>query len=161
MDFSGINSAYSDYYMDAAKNAASADLSEKLKNAASEAATDEELMGVCKQFESYMLEQVMKQMQKTATVFGEETSDTTPLVGFFKEQTIQEVAKQSTETNSLGIAQMLYEQLRVNMGLAKDMITPEQLAARAEAAEQIASAAEPSAEEIAQNAAASGAVAES
>jgi len=45
------------------------------------------------------------------------------LVDLFKDQTIEKIAGISTEQNSLGLAQMLYEQLKVNMG-----ISPNQLA---------------------------------
>ena len=39
------------------------------------------------------------------------------LVDYFKDNMIQELATQSTETNSLGLAQMLYEQMKRNYGL--------------------------------------------
>lgn len=76
--------------------------------------TDEELMDVCKQFESYFLEQVMKQMMKTVPESEESSGATSTLVDYFKDNMIQELAAQSTETNSLGIAQTLYEQMKRN-----------------------------------------------
>lgn len=81
--------------------------------------TDEELMNACKQFEAYLLEQVFKEMQKTISFGDDEDSgaglslaSSNALVDYFKDQTIAEVAGNSTERNGLGIAQMLYESMK-------------------------------------------------
>ena len=79
------------------------------------AKTDEELMEVCKEFEAYFLEQVFKEMEKTTTIFGEEDKgSSSQLVDYFKDSTIAEIAGESTDQNSLGLAQMLYEQMKRN-----------------------------------------------
>lgn len=83
----------------------------KLKNDYS-TATDDELMDACKQFEAYFLEQVFKEMMKTIPK-SEEGGSNAALVDYFKDNMIQEIASQSTETNSLGLAQMLYDQMKV------------------------------------------------
>ncbi len=75
-------------------------------------ATDDELMDACKQFEAYFLEQVFKEMMKTIPKSDEGGSNAT-LVDYFKDNMIQEIAAQSTENNSLGLAQMLYDQMKV------------------------------------------------
>lgn len=78
-------------------------------------ATDEELMDACKQFESYFLEQVFKEMEKTIIKADEdESSSTSQLEDYFKDEAIKEMAEQSTDQNSLGLAQMLYEQMKRN-----------------------------------------------
>ena len=93
---------------------------EKLRETAqrtSSAKTDEELMGACKAFESYFLEQVFKEMQKTVDIFSKDENkdqSTSNLVEFFKGNTLQELCKQSTETQGLGLAQMLYENMKRN-----------------------------------------------
>lgn len=113
IDLGGLTSVYTDYMNTTAKNA----VDEKLKATVSadySGATDEELMGVCKQFESYFLEQVFKEMQKTVPQSSTDQT-TSNLVNYFKETTTQELAKQSTENNSLGLAQMLYEQMKRNI----------------------------------------------
>lgn len=124
MDVSSL-SAYKDYYQQLAGNNAAASVANKINSANPATSSDDELMKVCKEFESYLLEQVFKNMEKTATVFSDEDSkgDSSQLVDYFKDVTIQEIAGMSTDRNSLGLAQMLYEQLRRNMG-----ITAEQLA---------------------------------
>ena len=75
-------------------------------------ATDDELMDACKQFEAYFLEQAFKEMMKTIPKSDEGGSNAT-LVDYFKDNMIQEIASQSTENNSLGLAQMLYDQMKV------------------------------------------------
>lgn len=125
MDIGNI-SAYTDYYTQLAGNLSSEKLSGALSADKIKTSTDDELMDACKQFESYLLEMVFKEMEKTVMKAEEGDSATTSLVDFFKENTIQELSKQSTDTNSLGLAQMLYDQLKRNVG-----ITPEELAQHA------------------------------
>ncbi len=113
IDTSGLTNIYSDYATQTATQAKT----DKLKNMANSVdsnATDEELMDACKQFESYFLEQVFKQMWKTVPNSNKDQS-TSNLVDYFKDATIQELASQNTESNSLGLAQMLYEQMKRNL----------------------------------------------
>ncbi len=80
-------------------------------------ATDEELMDACKEFESYFLEQVFKEMQKTIIKAEEETSANSSMQDYFEEEMVKEFAAQSTDQNPLGLAQMLYEQMKRNYDL--------------------------------------------
>ncbi len=82
-------------------------LEEKLKKSA---ATDEELMEACKSFESYMLEQVFKAMEKTVP----ETEDKGPYVEQFGDRLYEEYSKQATQGSGFGIAQMLYDSMKRN-----------------------------------------------
>lgn len=75
-------------------------------------ATDEELMDVCKQFESYFLEQVMKGMESMIPKSDDEDSSVSQTVDYFKDSMVQEIASESTETQGLGLAQMLYESMK-------------------------------------------------
>jgi len=117
IDISGLTSVYTDYMNTTASNATT----EKLKSVASadySNASDEELMDVCKQFESYFLEQVFKEMKKTIPDGGLSTDNSTGnLVDYFTDNTIQELASKNTENNSLGLAQMLYESMKRNYDL--------------------------------------------
>ena len=110
MRFLDIN-LYSDYLSTATQQN-----SETSKSASKDYlnATDEELMDACKQFEAYFLEQVFKEMEKTVVKAEDEDSSTSQLEDYFKEATIQELAEQSTDQNPLGLAQMLYEQMKRN-----------------------------------------------
>jgi Rod binding domain-containing protein len=109
-----------DYYQQMAANANTSALSSKLNAAAQKTATDDELMDVCKQFESYLLEQVYKNMEKTISF--DKDKEENQLVDYFKDLTIQKIAGQATEQNSLGLAQMLYDQMKVNMGITAEQL---------------------------------------
>lgn len=82
-------------------------LEEKLQ---SKPTSDEELMEVCKSFEAYLLEQVMKGMEKTIP-YEEEKN---PYLDNFGDMLYQEYAKSATENQGLGLAQMLYESMKRN-----------------------------------------------
>lgn len=113
MDISGLSSAYTDYLTSQASNSKTDALKDQLNTDYSKA-TDEELMAACKQFEAYFLEQVFKGMQKTIPESEYSSSSTSTLVDYYKDNMIQELAAQSTETNSIGLAQTMYEQMKRN-----------------------------------------------
>ena len=114
MDIDGISSMYNDIYTNASNQSADR-LQNQLKSDYSQA-TDEELMDVCKQFESYFLEQMFKEMVKTIPGNEESSGSTSTMLDYYKDMMIQEMASTSTEQNSLGLAQTLYEQMRRNYG---------------------------------------------
>lgn len=119
MDINSINSMntmYNDYIANSAASQKTARM-EQLAKQGYENASDDELMEVCKEFEAYFLEQVFKQMQKTVPESQFTSSSTSTLVDYFKDRAIQELAVQSTEQNSLGLAQMMYEQMKRNYEL--------------------------------------------
>ena len=80
-------------------------------------ATEDELMEACKQFESYFLEQMFKGMLKTIPKNEELSGSSSTLLDYYKDEMIQNIAAESTEQNSLGLAQMLYEQMKRNYEL--------------------------------------------
>lgn len=116
MDIGGLNSNYTDYLTSGVKNSQADALRDQLKTDYSKA-TDDELMNACKQFEAYFLEQVFKGMQKTVPESQFSSSATSSLVDYYKDNMIQELAKQSTETNSIGLAQTMYEQMKRNYSM--------------------------------------------
>jgi peptidoglycan hydrolase FlgJ len=101
-----INSITSNYLSQSAKTVG---LEETLKN--KENATDEELMEACKSFESYLLEQVFKGMEKTIIKNEEEEND---YLAQFGDKLYEEYAKSASESGSLGIAQLLYDSMKRN-----------------------------------------------
>ncbi len=114
MDVNYLNSAYSDLY--GASNPSASKLENQLKSDHSKA-TDEELMDACKQFEAYFVEQMFKAMAKTVPTNDSLSGSTANMLDFYKDEMIQKLAEDSTEQNSLGLAQMLYEQMKRNYGL--------------------------------------------
>ncbi|MBP3204488.1 MAG: rod-binding protein [Lachnospiraceae bacterium] len=121
MDIGNLNSIYSDLYS-SASDAAASKLESKLKDGDYSKASDKELMDACKQFESYFLEQMFKEMMKTIPE-SDSSSSNGKLVDYFKDEMMQNIASESTETNSLGLAQMLYEQMKRNIGTPADSIS--------------------------------------
>ncbi len=113
MDLSSLSNYYNSM---SSQLSSSANGISNLSEAEVAAKTDEELMEVCKEFEAYFLEQVFKEMEKTATIFSdeEESGSTSQLVDYFKDSTIAELAGESTDKDGLGLAQMLYEQMKRN-----------------------------------------------
>ena len=83
-------------------------LENKLNNSQETKATDEELLDACKEFEAYLIEQVMKQIPKS-----EEEKDNKYL-DYFGDMMLQEYASILTDRGDLGIAQQLYESMKNN-----------------------------------------------
>lgn len=116
MEISGLGNIYQEYLTKQTEDAQT----EKVKDTLSKdyaTATEAELMDACKQFEAYFLEQVFKQMEKTVPKNEEMSGPTSTLVDYFKDAARQEMASQATEREGLGIAQMLYEQMKRNYNL--------------------------------------------
>ncbi len=116
MDFSNITGMYADTYANAATQRA-AGLQDKLKAADYTKATDAELMDACKQFEAYFIEQMYKGMMKTIPTNENTSNYTATMMDYYKDQMVQAVAEETTNQNGgLGLAQMLYEQMKRNFG---------------------------------------------
>lgn len=107
-------------------------ISNKLNSTDFSKATDYELMEVCKDFESYFVEQMLKSMAKMSSVDGSnsdniyaslfgvtEDSDSgmNTLSSYFGDELMSSMADKVVENQSgkgLGIAQTLYEQMKRN-----------------------------------------------
>lgn len=85
-------------------------LEETLSNTSN--ATDEELMEACKSFESYMIEQVFKGMEKT--ILKDEDEEENDYLDQFGDKLYEEYAKEASKSGGLGIAQMLYDSMKRN-----------------------------------------------
>lgn len=112
---SNINSSYYDfssiYGSTTSNSTASADaLESTLQSTDLESATDEELMDVCKSFESYFVEQVLKEAKKMVKDEEEENQYLT----YFGDTLVQEYAGMISDSGDLGIAKTLYESMKRN-----------------------------------------------
>ena len=109
----GMSDIYSNLSSDSASAAKAGALQKSIEGLNKET-TDEELMEVCKSFESYFIEQVYKKMMDTvpkSDLTGD--SSTSSLVDYFKDEAIKSVAEQTTNQNGgVGLAQTLYEQMK-------------------------------------------------
>jgi len=117
MDYSSIASMYSDTYATAANQTANK-LQNKLDGANYAKATDDELMDACKQFEAYFVEQMFKEMLKTIPSESENSGSMNSMMDYYKDEMVKGIAEETANQNGgLGLAQMLYEQMRRNYGL--------------------------------------------
>ena len=133
MDYStSISTSYADTY-----DKTSSDLTDKINGTDFSKASDDELMSVCKDFESYFVEQMLKSMEKMAkidsdddsstslfnsmaSIGGESDSAMSTLGSYFGDEMIKNYAELFTESDNgkgLGIAQTLYQQMKRNYTL--------------------------------------------
>ncbi len=111
--------AYTDYMTDTSR-VATENLQKNLQNAdkAARQKEDDALFDACKQFEAYLWEQVYKEMEKTVDIFSDdEEGYASNMVDYFKDSVIQQISEQTATQGSNSLAQMLYEQAKINYGL--------------------------------------------
>ena len=116
VDMTDITAMYSDTYESAANQKAS-QLQNQIRNADYSRATDDELLNACKQFEAYFIEQMYKGMLKTIPQSEETSNYTSTMMDYYKDQMIQGIAEETSKQSGLGLAQMLYEQMKRNYGI--------------------------------------------
>ena len=130
------NTDYSSYIT----NAKTDNLANSISNLNKETATADELMEACKDFETYMVEQVYKQMEKTIMKSDEQENEYEEYFGDYRTRAYAEMV---TEQGKLGLAQQLYDSMTRNRSSANvinsanestatgDATTPEAMAAAA------------------------------
>lgn len=117
MDITNI-SAYSNMLASQLNNAKTDELKNTLSSSSVNEKTDEELMDACKEFEAYFIEQVFKGMEKTVVKAEKSSSSSTDtMVDFYKDELYKKLAKQTTDTNSIGLAQQMYDQMKRNFSV--------------------------------------------
>lgn len=103
---------------DSASTASTTKLEDKLSTDYS-SKTDEELMDACKEFESYLYEQMFKAMRKMVPE-NEEEGSSSMLKDYFEDELYSEYAATLADQNAdagVGIAQTMYEQMKRNYNL--------------------------------------------
>lgn len=111
---SDLTSIYQEMYSQNAQSTSSANFADKLEATDYSKATDDELMEVCKEFEAYFTEQVFKALKKMVPEDESMSTTSASTLDYFNDMLMQEYAKTSAENGSLGLAQMLYEQMKNN-----------------------------------------------
>ena len=111
-----IGSDYSNMY-DTFDNISADNLKTNLTNRDLKNASDAELMDACKEFESYLVEQMFKAMEKTIMKDEDDESDSyiSAYTDYYDDMKIQQYAKIVTDNEDLGIAQKLYDELKLNL----------------------------------------------
>ncbi|MBQ5933005.1 MAG: hypothetical protein IJL55_04815 [Lachnospiraceae bacterium] len=92
-------------------------LQSKLSSSKLQDASDEELMDVCKSFESYLLEKVLEKTKKTLT---DSEKDDSPYMNMFGDRLYHEYANQITEHSELGLAQQLFNAMKRDFGATRN-----------------------------------------
>ncbi len=126
-----ITSGIGSYYMDSVSNTSSStsELEKTLGSGDLSNASDDELMQVCKDFESYFIEQMFKSMEKMIPKDEDEdeSSSMSSMTDYYKEEMMSKYAEYASESDGgkgLGIAQTLYEQMKRTYGSSE---LPEQI----------------------------------
>ena len=117
MDVSGISSMVS---QTTATNSAETSKTDSLQNSAhglSSTSTEEELMGVLKDFESYFMEQIIKKMKDTFSSDDEESSVASQYTDTFMDYAIEEIADILVEEVGGNMTQQLFEQMKRNYNI--------------------------------------------
>ncbi len=126
-----ITSGIGSYYMDSVSDTSSStsELEKTLGSGDLSNASDDELMQVCKDFESYFIEQMFKSMEKMIPKDEDEdeNSSMSSMTDYYKEEMMSKYAEYASESDGgkgLGIAQTLYEQMKRTYGSSE---LPEQI----------------------------------
>ena len=104
-------------YVDNAKSTSISSDLEKTLGSDLSTASDDELMSACKNFESYFIEQVMKEVEKTIPSSDDEDSSMSQLTDYYKDEMIQNLSEKVAEQNGNSFAQTMYEQMKRNYNL--------------------------------------------
>lgn len=120
MDVSGITSMLNQAGATNATtsvNTAKTDSLTNSVNGLSSNSTDEELMEVLKDFESYFIEQMIKQMKETFTEDDEESSVASQYTDTFMDYAIEDIADMLLEEVGGNMTQQLFEQMKRNYNI--------------------------------------------
>lgn len=109
-----VDTYFTNYSADAADAAAS-----KLTNTLESAETDEETLEACRQFESYMIEQMFKNMREATKVLTEDEDEEegNEYLDMFSDNYYQAIAESMVNSGQgLGIAEQLYNSIKLQQG---------------------------------------------
>ena len=120
MDVNGITSMLNQTGMTNATTGANSAKTDSLKNSVhglSSNSSDEELMEVLKDFESYFVEQMIKQMKETFTDEDKESSMASQYTDTFMDYAIEEIADKLLDEVGGNMTQQLFEQMKRNYNI--------------------------------------------
>jgi flagellar protein FlgJ len=115
MDISGLASTYTTG-TNSASTAAAESLTSSLNSISSDS-SEEELKGAIEDFESYFVEQILKEMKETFAMEDEEDEDSTmsQYKDMYMDEAIQVVADEVVDQLGGNVTQQLYEQMCRNI----------------------------------------------
>lgn len=107
--------------IDTGKNAAAANDATSLQNSLqgiSSDSTEEELLQACKDFESYFVEEILKEVKENLTDDDEEEdSSISTLTDFHMDSVIELMADELVDEVGMNFTQQLYEQMKRNYNI--------------------------------------------
>lgn len=87
-------------------------------NGVSSETTEDELLQVCKDFESYFVEEILKEVKENLTTEEDEKdSSLSTMTDYNMDFVMQEVADQVVDEVGTNFTQQLYEQMKRNYGI--------------------------------------------
>ena len=116
MDFSSIN-GLSYQTAQANVNSANANSLTDSVNKLSSESTEEELKGVLKDFESYFVEEVLKQTKETFTDDEDEDATMSQYKDLYMDKAIEMVADEMVDQVGENVTQQLHEQMKRNYNI--------------------------------------------
>ena len=106
--------------IDTSKNMAATNQANSLPNSLNSISSDtseDELMQVCKDFESYFVEEVLKEIKESLMDDDEEDSSTSTMTDYYMDNVIEQVADQVVDEVGTSFTQQLYEQMKRNYNI--------------------------------------------
>lgn len=105
-----------------AQSSANTNNADRIANAAgnlSADSTDEELTEAVKSFESYFVEQILKQFQETKQIFGADSEDSSisMMSDMYLDSTISDLAKQLVDQYGGNLTEQLVEHMKLSYGV--------------------------------------------
>ena len=84
--------------------------------------TEEELTEAVKSFESYFVEQLLKQFQETKEIFGADSSDTSisMMSDLYMDSTISDLASELVDKYGGNLTEQLVEHMKLSYGISDD-----------------------------------------
>ncbi len=87
-------------------------------NSVSSSSTEDELMEVCKDFQSYFIEEIIKEVKQNMTLDDEEEdSSLSTLTDFHMDSAVEMISDQILDQAGTSFTQQLYEQMKRNYGI--------------------------------------------
>lgn len=110
LDTSSLYSTYSQSLGNASASKVQSSLS-----SVSDSSSDDQLMEVCKDFESYFVQKIIEQAKES--VAGEDEDEQGEYMSYFGEILNEQYADAITESGATGLAQQLYDSMKSNYNL--------------------------------------------
>lgn len=112
-----INTSMYTDYLNSTYKSQSANNIEKMSDKSMASKTDDELMNACKEFETYFIEQVFKEMKKSVNFTQSDDPASNTLMDYYSDELINKYASMAADQSENGLAQMLYEQMKRNYSI--------------------------------------------